>query len=65
MGDVDVKWKEINRIIHNVKYTLGAINKTEKLFKTIRQELIEELDELYKIINEQPMRQIKQEDKET
>jgi len=52
-----IEWKEIDKIFHNVKYTLNAIWKAEKFLKTAREELQKQMEEMEKIILEQPERQ--------
>lgn len=52
-----IEWKEVDKIYHNVRYTLNIIWKAETLLKTARGELQKEMDELQKIILKQPERQ--------
>lgn len=54
---VEVKWEEINKVLHNLKYSVGMLNKIEKLLKSIREEMVAEQEELENIILSQPERQ--------
>ena len=64
MSDPKLKWEEVDKIFHNVKYTLNAIWKAETFLRTARKELQKQMKELEDIILKQPERQnIKEEPK--
>jgi len=50
---VTTSWERVNGVIHRIKKMLSQIVKAEKSLHIIKKALLSELDELYRIIEEQ------------
>jgi len=46
-------WEQLDKIIHKVKYNLEKVVEVEKLCRTLKKEMLKELDELHNIILQQ------------